>query len=151
RTAGAVTLENVGTVSYATQSVGDDDLTVEKTAGGIPQVTGTVNNGTSVVPLQVLNAGALAITTGSGNDRLTVDSSNGLIDLPQGIRYDGASGFNELDLAQTGGPQQGSETEEVGLRPGMGRDTIVPVGGGTAQVVQYQNLAPVFTFVPAVT
>jgi hypothetical protein len=35
-----------------------------------------------------------------GNDNLTVDSSHTLINIPNGIRYDGGTGFNRLTLQQ---------------------------------------------------
>jgi hypothetical protein len=39
----------------------------------------------------------------AGNDTLIVDSSNGLISVANGIRYDGDGGFDVLRLLQTGG------------------------------------------------
>ncbi|HLN29651.1 MAG TPA: DUF4214 domain-containing protein [Gemmataceae bacterium] len=84
----------------------------------------------------------------AGNDNLTVDSSHTLIDIPNGIRYDGGTGFNTLDLTQTGGVTQTSDTYNVGPNPGEGSSVIVGPSG--TQTVYFQNLAPVLDNVPAV-
>ena len=61
-----------------------------------------------------------------GNNTLIVDSSNGLINVPNGIFYDGGTGGdNTLDLLQTGGPTQTSDTYTVITNPGQGSDVIV--------------------------
>jgi hypothetical protein len=84
-----------------------------------------------------------------GNDTLIVDSSNGLISVPNGIRYDGDGGVDGLQLLQTGGPTWTSDTYSVGPAIGSGVSTIV--GGGTAgtQVVFFEDLSPVLDLVPA--
>ena len=82
-----------------------------------------------------------------GNDTLIVDSSNGLIDIVNGIRYDGGSGFDELQLLQTDGDTQTSDTYSVGPEVGSGVSTIVGASG--TQTVFFQDLSPVLDLVPA--
>jgi hypothetical protein len=97
-----------------------------------------------VVPLasiQQINVNGLG-----GNDTLIVDSSNGLISVPNGINYDGGTGFNTLQLVQTGGQTQTSDTYSVGPNTGQGIDTITGPGG--TQTVFFSNLAPVTDLVP---
>jgi hypothetical protein len=82
-----------------------------------------------------------------GDDRLVVDSSNGVIDVDNGIRYDGGTGVDRLDLRQTGGPSQTSNTLEVGATAGNGRSSIIGPGG--SQRVDFDNVEPVTDTVPA--
>jgi hypothetical protein len=84
-----------------------------------------------------------------GNDTLTVDDSNGLINVGNGIRYDGGTGFNDLQLVQTDGPTRSSDTYDIGSDNGSGVSTIIGGGGAGTQVVYFQNLAPVLDLVPA--
>jgi len=100
---------------------------------------------------------------GGGNDHLTVDSSNGLITIPNGIRFDGdgscpeftgnisseGGDFDTLILTQTGGATQTSDVYSVGPNIGDGIDVITGPGG--TQTVFFQNLAPVQDNVPATT
>ena len=83
----------------------------------------------------------------AGNDTLTVDSSTSLLNLSGGINYDGGTGDNTLDLLQTAGPTQTSDTYTVITNPGQGSDVIVGAAG--TQSVFFQNLAPVYDNVPA--
>jgi hypothetical protein len=86
-----------------------------------------------------------------GNDTLIVDSSNGLINIGNGIRFDGDGGTDGLQLLQTGGPTYLSDTYSVGPAIGSGISAIV--GGGTfgTQTVFFQNLDPVLDLVPVAT
>jgi hypothetical protein len=103
-----------------------------------------------------------------GNDELIVDSSNGLINVPGGIRYngdgqcpdpegdghnhDGAGydrGFDRLTLLQTGGPTQQSATYAVGPQIGSGTYTIVGLGAGNTQTIFFEELEPIVDVVPA--
>src|SRR5262249_58669138 len=84
-----------------------------------------------------------------GNDTLIVDSTNGLISVPLGIRYDGGTGFNTLQLVPTGGTTQSTDVYNVGPNPGMGTSTITGASG--TQTVFFQNLAPVTDLVPVTT
>ena len=54
-----------------------------------------------------------------GNDAVTLDSSNGLIDVVRGTFYDGGGGFDRLNLLQTGGPTHIVDSYSVG--PNNGR------------------------------
>jgi hypothetical protein len=95
-----------------------------------------------IATIQQINVNGLG-----GNDTLIVDSSNGLIDVPNGIRYDGGTGDNSLELLQTGGTTETSDTYTVITNPGQGSDVIVGASG--TQTVDFQNLAPVYDNVPA--
>ena len=81
-----------------------------------------------------------------GNDTLIVDSSNGLITVPDGIHYDGGTGANVLQLVQTGGDTQYNDDYTVLNGTGLGTDIINGPSG--TQEVDFQNLAPVFDNVP---
>jgi hypothetical protein len=80
-----------------------------------------------------------------GNDSMTLDSTGSLLGLPGGVNYDGGTGFNQLQLVQTGGSFRFNDTYSVGPNPGEGVDTI------DGQSVFFQNLAPVQDNVPAGT
>jgi hypothetical protein len=82
-----------------------------------------------------------------GNDTLIVDSSNGLINVANGIRYNGGNGFDKLSLLQTGGTTQNSDTYSVGAIPGAG--TSIIGGPSGTQTVFFEDLAPVLDLVPA--
>jgi hypothetical protein len=97
------------------------------------------------VPIALLNQ--INVNGLGGNDTLIVDSSNGLINVPNGINYDGGTGFNNLQLVQTGGATQFSDTYSVGPNPGQGTDVITGPSG--TQTVFFQNLDPVTDLVPA--
>ena len=108
-----------------------------------------------------------------GNDQLIVDSSNSLINVPGGIRYDGDGlasflyqggdgadgqglfgfdrGFDTLTLTQNGGETYTSEMLGVGALPGSGVSTIEGLIGNqpTTQTVYFEELEPVTTDVPA--
>ena len=70
-----------------------------------------------------------------------------MLGLSGGIHYDGGTGDNSLELLQTGGPTQTSDTYTVITNPGQGSDVIVGAAG--TQSVFFQNLAPVYDNVPA--
>ena len=111
-------------------------------------------NGTLNGPYQLGNLSQININGEGGNNTLIVDSSNGLIEVPNGIQYDGGNsgtgGFNTLQLDQpTSGTVQTSDTYSVG--PNVGQGTDVLVGPGGEQTVYFTNLAPVFDSVPATT
>ena len=94
-----------------------------------------------------------------GNDTLIVDSTNGLIAVIGGVRYDGdhgapgqvgagIGGFDTLSLDQTGGTTQTSDTLALGV-VGSGRSTVVGPGTGGTQTVDFQFLEPVLDAVLA--
>jgi hypothetical protein len=102
---------------------------------------------TTQVPLAVLQQ--INVNGLGGNDTLIVDSSNGLINVPLGMRYDGGTGFNILQLVQTDGTTQSTDVYSPGPNAGQGTDVITGPGG--TQTVFFQNLAPVLDTVPATT
>ncbi|MBI2823592.1 MAG: pre-peptidase C-terminal domain-containing protein [Planctomycetia bacterium] len=99
------------------------------------------------------------VFAGGGNDTLIVDSTNGLISVERGIRYDGdapfpfeggtfppvGQGFDKLQLE--GGAAQGIDTYSVGPEIGSGTSRIT--GDGGTQTVFFSNLEPVVDLVPA--
>src|SRR5262249_3023631 len=91
----------------------------------------------------------IGVNAGTGNDTLVVDSSAGLVNVANGINYDGGTGFNTLQLIQTSDTEQTSDVYNPGPNPGQGKDTIT--GGGSTQTVSFQHLAPVLDNVPATT
>jgi hypothetical protein len=91
--------------------------------------------------IQQINVNSLG-----GHDTLIVDSSNGLITVVNGIRYDGGDFFDNLQLVQTGGATQAGDTYSVGPAIGSGVSRIV--GAGT-QTVFFEDLEPVVDLVPA--
>ena len=116
------------------------------------------------VPLAALNQ--INVFGVGGNDDLIVDIVNGLIDIPDGIRYDGdgictvagddQSGLPDVvgvdrgidTLTLTGDLEQTTETIIVGALPGTGVDTIVGPDG--SQTVYFEELEPIVSLVPAI-
>lgn len=82
-----------------------------------------------------------------GNDHLTVDSSHGLISLPEGIHFDGGGASDTLSLTQTGGSIHATDVFSVGPNAGEGISQISD--GGTSQIVYFQNVEPVLDNVAA--
>jgi hypothetical protein len=104
----------------------------------------SVNGAVNLTLLSSINQ--IVVQGGGGDDQLIVDVSNGLINIP--ISYDGGAGFNTLTLDETTSTTaETSETYDVGAVPGMGIDTIVGPTG--TQSVEFQNLSPVTSLVPA--
>lgn len=124
----------------------DDNIVIIRNANN-PMLVDVTVNGSLFGPYDLASIDRINVQGLGGNDTLTVDSTNGLITVPEGIRFDGDAGFDRLDLRQTDGPTQTSETVHVGQTPGDGRDVIVGPGG--TQTVQFENLEPVTTNVPA--
>ncbi len=126
--------------------VGENDTIVLKRNSGDPtKLDVTLNASTTqytLASISQINVFGLA-----GNDNLTVDSSNGLISVADGINFDGGGGFDYLSLQQTGGPSITSDHLDIGATAGSGISTIV---GGATQTVYFQNIEPIFDFVPSV-
>ena len=100
----------------------------------------------------------------SGNNSLTVDSSNGLINnatsllspntpiasIP--ISFDASTnGDNELILQQTGGPTIINDVIDVGAgaAPSQGESLVTDNSGNPGQTVFFYNLSPIFDSLPA--
>jgi hypothetical protein len=135
-------------ISGDTDFVGEDDtikLVVEPTNNSLLDVF--LNNAESQFELSTIRQ--IDVNGLAGNDTLIVDDSNGLIDVPLGIRYDGGTGFDQLQEVQTDGPTRFSDTYSVGPLVGSGISTIVGAGSAGTQTVFFQNLAPVLDTVPA--
>lgn len=106
-------------------------------------------NGTGPIPdyrAPLASIQQVNVFSGSGNDQLVVDSTNGLINVVNGISFDGGTGFDRVTMTQTGGAQT-SSTVAVGALPGSGRSTIVGPGG--TQVLDFENVEPFTDVVPA--
>lgn len=104
-----------------------------------------------------------------GNDTLIVDSTNGLINVPGGIRYDGDGacpdhqelghggfgydrGFDVLVLHQDGGAIHPTSSYAVGPGIGSGISVIQGAGGaGDVQTIFFEELEPFIDLVPAAT
>ena len=106
-------------------------------------------NGTMLGSVHLSTVQQINISGLGGNDTLIIDSSNGLIMDPNGIFFDGGTGFNKLNFIQTGGTQTSDTYTRVGPNVGDARDTIVGPGG--TQTVYANNIAPVLDTVPAAT
>jgi hypothetical protein len=154
---GAFEIQNAST-SLFSQAVltinGDQDFANEDDTFKLvldpsnPDVLDVYRNSTTPIATYELSTIAQINVNGlGGNDTLIVDSSNGLITVPNGIRYDGGIGDNTLQLLQTGGTPQTSDTYTVITNPGQGSDVIMGPSG--TQTVDFQNLAPVYDNVPA--
>src|SRR5690606_2003459 len=62
-------------------------------------VNGSLDFVQPLLAIDRIDIGGLA-----GDDHLTVDSSNGLITIANGIHFDGKGAVNSLSLVQAGGP-----------------------------------------------
>lgn len=149
-----------------------DDVTIDSPAAGQNRITGTsdgiafetvtffdvtnvlVDTATNdaagpddtVTIEDTLVASGLAtfrVESGDGDDLLTIDTSDGL-NAPT-ISFDGGTGFDRLDLIQTGGVTHTSGEFVVGAAPGSGQ---VNVTGATTQTVNFENLEPVTSNLP---
>jgi hypothetical protein len=150
----AVRATGVLNINGDTDFAGEDDTIRLVREATNPFVLDVFLNNNTILPTFSVSLASLTqinVNGLGGNDTLIVDSSNGLISVPSGINYDGGTGFNTLQLVQTGGTTQTSDTYSVGPGAGMGTSTIVGPGPGGTQTVFFQNLAPVTDTVPATT
>jgi Bacterial Ig-like domain (group 3)/RTX calcium-binding nonapeptide repeat (4 copies) len=126
-----------------------------------------INNNTPVptyqVPLALVSQ--INIYGGGGVNTLTVDSSNGLINVPNGITFNagdpcpdvtvgappqGQDGTGTLILTQTGGPTINTDVYSPGPIPGDGTDVITD-SNGNVQSIYFTELTPTYDSVPATT
>jgi hypothetical protein len=109
-----------------------------------------LNSATPTLTVQLSVLQQINVNGLGGNDTLIVDSSNGLINVPLGVRYDGGTGIgDQLQLLQSDGPTRTSDTYSVGPVIGSGTSTIVGPGTAGTQTVSFENLSPVLDLVPA--
>ncbi|MDB5391564.1 MAG: hypothetical protein JWM11_7210, partial [Planctomycetaceae bacterium] len=124
-------------------SSGNDVLHVAGSGGSSASLT---FNGSAAYTFNDIQQ--LSFDGSSGTDQMTVDSTNGLLALLNGIHFNGGDGFDSLNLTQAGGTVQTSDTYSVGPDTGEGISTIVGPGG--TQQVFFQGLEPVVDLVPVV-
>jgi hypothetical protein len=132
----------------------DDTIRLVREASNPSILDVFVNNNTSTPTktVQMSTIEQINVNGLGGNDTLIVDSSNGLINVVDGIRYDGGTGTNDaLQLVQTGGPQRISDTYTLGLSNGSGTSTIVGDPTAGTETVFFENLSPVLDTVSAST
>lgn len=138
-----------GDMDFAGQ---DDTIRLVRDAGN-PSLLRFFVNGVEPVesPIQLDTIQQINVNGLGGEDNLIVDSTNGLITVDMGIRYDGGLGDDQLTLDQaTGqGDQQLTETITVGATAGSGIDRITGPTG--IQEVHFERLEPINTNVPAAT
>jgi hypothetical protein len=155
---GAWSIANVSTTIESQgvlQITGDDDfageddvIRLELDASNPTLLNVFLNSTTPTNTYQLSTLQQINVDGLGGHDTLIVDSSNGLITVPLGIRYDGGTGTNDqLQLLQTGGPTRSSDIYDIGSTNGSGTSTISDATG--TQVVSFENLAPVLDLVPA--
>jgi hypothetical protein len=132
-----------GDMDFAGQ---DDTILLVRNAAN-PLLLDVFVNGVLFGPYQLSTLNQINVNGLGGNDTLIVDSSNGLVTVPAGIRFDGGIGFDRLDLTQTGGPTRTSSTVNIGANPGDGQSVLVD--GADTQTVFFQNLQPITDIVPA--
>ncbi len=106
----------------------------------------------------------IALYGGGGNNTLIVDSTNGLIDVAEGIDWNaadacpgtdmvaGEDGFNQTILQQTAGANAPTLTNDVysvgPTTPGNGMSVVTDSNGNT-QIVNFYEVAPTFDSLPA--
>ncbi|MEQ1860881.1 MAG: DUF4394 domain-containing protein [Chthoniobacteraceae bacterium] len=109
-------------------------------------------NNTSEIPNDVFRLGLVTqiiVNSAAGNDVLTVDSSNGLLNTPNGIRFNGGTGTNTLRLEQSAGVDQAADTYLSGTLLGTGTSTITGPSG--TQRVQFESVFFAVDSVPVAT
>jgi len=139
----------VGINNEITLSRDADELIIQAQNVNIgTTIPGAVGNGTPVirVPLALIGDRVIADLRG-GNDTLNVDSSGGLLEFADGIRFEGAAGFDRLNVLQTGGPTITSESLIVGATPGGGMHQLTD--GTATQVIEFADLEPFTSNIPA--
>jgi hypothetical protein len=124
------------TAGGAANDGGADHFTISRDGDSIAVSV----NGVAQAPIPLAGLGSLTVQGSSDDDTLTVDESGGLIALSGGITYDGAGGFDSLELGGwTGAPL----ATTIAPGPTTGGGTVVHSGGGDTQKLVYDNLEPV--------
>lgn len=136
-----------GDADFANQ----DDVFVISRDGGDPSQLVVMRNGAPFLPIPLALVDQVQINGLGGNDTLIVDSSNGLISIPNGIRFDGGTGFDQLRLIEVGDLFHDSDQVFIGAQPGSGRSLIQNADPAASQRVDFQNIEPLIDAVPAVT
>ncbi|KKM72636.1 hypothetical protein LCGC14_1418530, partial [marine sediment metagenome] len=144
-----LTVTGVLQITGDTDFPGQDDVIELVRDPNIPTLLLVILNGTEFGPYQIDTIEQINVDALGGNDTLIVDSSNGLINVPLGIRYNAGIGFDDLWLEQTGGDTQTDEALVVGARPRSGQSVITGPGG--TQTVFFERTEPIVSIVPAVT
>ncbi len=124
-----------------------------------------VNSAAPTFTIPIAAVSKLAIYGGGGNNTLIVDSTNGLINVPQGIDWNaadpcpdnpiaGEDGFNQTILQQAAGasaPTLISDVYTVGpTTPGNGM-SVVTDDNLNVQTVNFYEVSPTFDSLPALT
>jgi hypothetical protein len=157
---GAWTLANASTAILAPgvlQITGDTDFSGEddtiklvREANNPLLLDVFLNSAVPTLTVQLSDLQQINVDGLGGHDTLIVDSSNGLVNVPFGIRYDGGTGTSDqLQLVQTGGPMRSGDIYDVGPLIGSGTSTIFGPGQAGTQTVFFENLSPVLDLVPS--
>ncbi len=126
--------------------VGENDVFILKRDAADPTMLDvTQNGGTTSYALSSISQ--INVFGYAGNDSLTVDDSNGLIQVQNGIHFDGGTGFDSLTM--TGGSKNSANLLEVGGTPGSGISLIE--NASDVQEIDFQNLEPVSDLTPSAT
>jgi hypothetical protein len=112
-------LEICGDEDFANQ---DDTIRLVRNAGNPSMLDVFLNNNTSVPTAQfpLSSIQQINIFAAGGNDTLIVDSTNGLIFVPGGIRYDGDNG-----CPGQVGPASAGSTGSISCRPAATNATAI--------------------------
>ncbi len=154
--------QQVLTVCGDENAVNQDDTFLLVREAANPLMVDVFLNGVLEISVPLAALDHINVFGVGGNDNLIVDSTNGLINVSNGVRYNGdgacpgipnGAGFNRgvdrLTLQQTGGPTRVSEQVAVGATVGTGVSTIADAGIGNSQTVFFEELEPLVSNVPA--
>jgi hypothetical protein len=103
---------------------------------------------TPIISVPITSIEQINVNGLGGNDTLIVDSTNGLINVVNGIRYDGDGGVDKMELVQTDGPIRQTDTYSLGAANGSGKSVIFDGAAAGTQTVFFENLSPVIDLVP---
>src|SRR5262249_9152778 len=137
----AIPVAGVLQINGDTDFAGEDDtIRLVREANNPNLLDVFLNSVTPTLTVQLSDLQQINVNGLGGHDTLIVDSSNGLITAPLGVRYDGGTGTSDrLQLVQTGGTSRASDTYSVGPVLGSGVSTIVGTGADGTQSVFFEN------------